>query len=61
MTTNKTSKTPVKRRSVSKARLYKEILAAVGEKFQSSDGTSVTVKELLDALKDDIVDEALKN
>jgi ssDNA-specific exonuclease RecJ len=48
---------PAKRRSVSKARLYKELEAAV-ETHQMTTGQ--TIKELMDAIKDDIVTEALK-
>ncbi len=48
----------VKRRSVSKARLYKEITAAVHvHNLNDEDDIST----LLDAIKNDIVEEALKN
>ncbi len=50
-----------KRRSVSKARLYKEILASSVEHFNTEQTKTLTVADLLDAIKDDIVDEALKN
>ena len=58
MTTPATSKKPTKRRAVSKARLYKEIVASAKEHFAET--TSPTVSELLDAIKDDIVNEAIK-
>ena len=51
-------KTPTKRRAVSKARLYKEIVAAMTTHFDGP-GSGATVDELLDALKDDIVQEAI--
>jgi len=52
-TAKKATKT---RRSVSKARLYKEIVAAV----DFHDLTDITtVNDLLEAIKNDIVDEAL--
>ena len=50
-------KAPTKRRSVSKARLYKEIVASAKDHFE--DVNSPTVTELLDAIKDDIVAEAI--
>ena len=47
-----------KRRSVSKARLFKEITASVkGHNLNADD----SIGTLLDAIKNDIVDEALKN
>ena len=55
MTTTATKTTT--RRSVSKARLYKEIKAAVTV-HKLEDGAPII--DLLDAIKDDIVDEALK-
>ena len=51
-------KAPTKRRAVSKARLYKEILASAQEHFDYPAGEP-TVSELLDAIKDDIVTEAI--
>ena len=51
---------PRKRRAVSKARLYKEILASTVEHFNTEQTETLTVADLLDAIKDDIVDEALK-
>ena len=48
---------PIKRRSVSKARLYKELEAAV-EAHGLTDTSPIG--DLLDAIKDDIVTEALK-
>ncbi len=54
MTTDK----PTKRRAVSKARLYKEIVASTKAHF--ADNSGPTVDELLDAIKDDIVNEAIK-
>ena len=53
------AKTPTKRRAVSKARLYKEIVAAVETHFDGLN-SGATVDELLDALKEDIVNEAIK-
>ncbi len=50
-------KAPTKRRAVSKARLYKEIVASAKEHFGENAGPSV--EELLDAIKDDIVNEAI--
>ena len=50
-------KAPTKRRAVSKARLYKEIVAITKERF--GEGAGPTVDELLDALKDEIVNEAI--
>ena len=50
-------KAPTKRRAVSKARLYKEIVAATAVHFGENSGP--TVEELLDAIKDDIVTEAI--
>ena len=55
MTTDK----PTKRRSVSKARLYKEVLASAQDHFDYPAGEP-TVAELLDAIKDDIVTAAIK-
>lgn len=52
------AKTPIKRRAVSKARLYKEILASAKTHFDYPDA-GPTVAELLDAIKDDIVTEAI--
>ena len=49
-------KTEPKRRSVSKARLYKEIKASV---TVHGLGTDDLITSLLDAIKEDIVDEAL--
>ncbi len=48
---------PTKRRAVSKARLYKEIQNAVVEHALTESGT---VEELLNELKNDIVEEALR-
>ena len=56
MTTDK--KAPTKRRAVSKARLYKEIVASTEFHFESL-SAKPTVDELLDAIKDDIVNEAI--
>lgn len=56
MTDNKKT---TKRRSVSKARLYKEIVAATERHFGGTD-SGPSVEELLDAIKDDIVNEAIK-
>ena len=56
-----TNDKPTKRRSVSKARLYKEILASTVEHFNTEQTETLTVADLLDAIKDDIVDEALGN
>ncbi len=51
-----TDKTPTKRRSVSKARLYKELEATL----EAHDiGPDAPVGKLMDTLKDDIVSEAL--
>ena len=47
-----------KRRSVSKARLFKEINASV-KAHNLNDGDDIAT--LLDAIKNDIVEEALKN
>jgi hypothetical protein len=52
-----TEKKAVKRRSVSKARLYKELEAAVET---HNLGLGATITELMEAIKDDIVTEALK-
>ena len=52
-----TEKKATKRRSVSKARLYKELEAAIGA--HGLDETA-TVHELMEAIKNDIVTEALK-
>lgn len=51
------AKTPTKRRAVSKARLYKEIVTSTKEHFGEDAGP--TVSELLDALKEDIVADAI--
>lgn len=51
--------TPTKRRAVSKARLYKEIVASVENHFGPIGTNDPTVNELLDAIKDDIVNEAI--
>jgi len=50
-------KPATKRRSVSKARLYKELQATLEAK-NIGDGDSVEV--LMNAIKDDIITEALK-
>lgn len=52
-----TPKAPIKRRSVSKARLYKELEASTKEHGLVPEST---IGELMDAIKDDIVTEALK-
>lgn len=57
MTTKESSKAPKKRRSVSKARLFKELNATInGYGLKETD----TIETLMEAIKDDIVTEALK-
>ena len=56
MTDDKLKKVPVKRRGVSKARLFKELKATInGFELKETD----TIETLMDAIKDDIVTEAL--